>query len=144
MDPARAVSLFSPRVAVIGAGPAGLMAAEVLVGGGARVTVFDRMPTPGRKFLMAGRGGLNITHGEAMDRFLPRYGAGGALVAPALAGFGPDALRRWCAALGEETAVGTSGRVFPRSFKASPLLRAWLKRLGAAGVAFRPRHRWTG
>ncbi len=132
------------RVAVVGAGPAGLMAAETLAGGGARVTVFDRMPTPGRKFLMAGRGGLNITHSEAIERFLPRYGAGEALVAPAFARFDPDALRRWCAALGEDTAVGTSGRVFPRSFKASPLLRAWLKRLGGAGVAFQPRHRWTG
>ena len=133
-----------PRVAVIGAGPAGLMAAETLARGGARVTVFDRMPTPGRKFLIAGRGGLNITHSESMDRFLPRYGTGAALIAPALAAFGPDALRRWCADLGEDTVVGTSGRVFPRGFKASPLLRAWLRRLDAAGVAFRPRHRWTG
>lgn len=132
------------RVAVIGAGPAGLMAAETLALGGARVTVFDRMPTPGRKFLLAGRGGLNITHSEAMDRFLPRYGTGRALIAPALAGFDPEALRRWCAELGEETVVGTSGRVFPKSFKASPLLRAWLRRLDVAGVAFRPRHRWTG
>ncbi|WP_309242747.1 NAD(P)/FAD-dependent oxidoreductase [Lichenibacterium dinghuense] len=138
------MSPVSPRAAVVGAGPAGLMAAEVLSRGGARVTVFDRMPTPGRKFLMAGRGGLNITHSEGMDRFLPRYGAGEALVAPALAGFDPDALRRWCAELGEDTTVGSSGRVFPRSFKASPLLRAWLRRLGTAGVAFRPRHRWTG
>ncbi len=135
---------LTSSVAVVGAGPAGLMAAEVLARGGARVTVFDRMPTPGRKFLMAGRGGLNITHSEGLDRFLPRYGAGESLVAPALAGFDPEALRRWCAELGEDTAVGTSGRVFPKSFKASPLLRAWLKRLGAAGVAFRPRHRWTG
>ncbi len=108
------------------------------------MTVFDRMPTPGRKFLMAGRGGLNITHSEALDRFLPRYGAGAALVAPALAGFDPDALRRWCAELGEETVVGTQRPRVPASFKASPLLRAWLRRLGAAGVAFRPRHRWTG
>lgn len=132
------------RAAVVGAGPAGLMAAETLARGGARVTVFDRMPTPGRKFLMAGRGGLNLTHSEGMDRFSPRYGAGEALVAPALAGFDPDALRRWCAELGEPTVVGTSGRVFPQSFKASPLLRAWLKRLGAVGVTFRARHRWTG
>lgn len=132
------------HVAVLGAGPAGLMAAEVLARGGARVTVFDRMPTAGRKFLMAGRGGLNLTHSEAMDRFLPRYGEGEALLAPALAGFGPDALRRWCRGLGEDTMVGTSGRVFPASFKASPLLRAWLRRLDGQGVAFRARHRWTG
>ncbi len=138
------MSIDHPSVAVIGAGPAGLMAAEVLAQGGARVTVFDRMPTAGRKFLIAGRGGLNITHSEPLDRFLPRYRAGEALVAAAIAAFDPDALRRWCAALGEETVVGTSGRVFPRSFKTSPLLRAWLKRLAAAGVAFRPRHRWTG
>ena len=132
------------HVAVVGAGPAGLMAAEVLARGGARVTVFDRMPTAGRKFLMAGRGGLNLTHSEAMDRFLPRYGAAEPLLAPALAGFGPDDLRRWCRALGEDTLVGTSGRVFPASFKASPLLRAWLRRLDGEGVAFRARHRWTG
>ena len=129
---------------MVGAGPAGLMAAEVLARGGAAVTVFDRMPTPGRKLLMAGRGGLNITHTEAIPAFLSRYGEGRDFLAPALAGFGPDALRRWCAELGEETVVGTSGRVFPRSFKASPLLRAWLRRLAGAGVAFRPRHRWTG
>ena len=132
------------RVAVLGAGPSGLMAAEVLARGGARVTVFDRMPTAGRKFLMAGRGGLNLTHSEGMERFLPRYREGEPLLAPALAGFGPDALRRWCRALGEDTVVGTSGRVFPASFKASPLLRAWLRRLDGLGVAFRPRHRWTG
>ena len=132
------------RVAVLGAGPSGLMAAEVLARGGARVTVFDRMPTAGRKFLMAGRGGLNLTHSEGMERFLPRYGEGEPLLAPALAGFDPDALRRWCRALGEDTVVGTSGRVFPASFKASPLLRAWLRRLDGLGVAFRPRHRWTG
>ncbi len=135
---------LSFRVAVVGAGPSGLMAAEVLARGGAAVTVFDRMPTAGRKFLMAGRGGLNLTHSEDMERFLARYGEGGRLVGPALAEFGPDALRRWCRGLGQDTVVGTSGRVFPASFKASPLLRAWLRRLDAAGVAFRPRHRWTG
>ena len=132
------------RVAVLGAGPSGLMAAEVLARGGVRVTVFDRMPTPGRKFLMAGRGGLNLTHSEEKARFLPRYGEAETFLAPALAGFDPDALRRWCRALGEDTVVGTSGRVFPASFKASPLLRAWLRRLDGLGVAFRPRHRWTG
>lgn len=138
------MSAEQSRVAVIGAGPSGLMAAEVLARGGARVTVFDRMPTAGRKFLMAGRGGLNLTHSEESARFLPRYGAAEDVLAPAIAGFDPDALRRWCRALGEDTVVGTSGRVFPASFKASPLLRAWLRRLDGQGVAFRPRHRWTG
>ncbi len=120
------------------------MAAETLARGGAEVTVFDRMPTAGRKFLMAGRGGLNITHSEDQARFLPRYGEAQPLVAPAIADFDADALRRWCRTLGEETVVGTSGRVFPASFKTSPLLRAWLKRLAAEGVSFRARHRWVG
>ncbi len=136
--------LPSPDVAVVGAGPAGLMAAEVLSRGGARVTVYDRMPSAGRKFLMAGRGGLNLTHGEDLPAFLGRYGAAEPRLAPAIAGFGPDDLRAWCRDLGEDTFVGTSGRVFPASFKASPLLRAWLRRLGGDGVGFRPRHRWTG
>ncbi len=134
----------APRVAVIGAGPSGLMAAETLARGGTHVTVFDRMPTAGRKFLMAGRGGLNITHSENPERFLPRYGEAQALVGPAIAEFDADALRRWCRTLGEDTVVGTSGRVFPASFKTSPLLRAWLRRLDAEGVAFKARHRWTG
>ena len=145
--PERFLPLVSPqaaRVAVIGAGPSGLMAAETLARGGTHVTVFDRMPTAARKFLMAGRGGLNITHSEDPDRFLPRYGEAQALVGPAIADFDADALRRWCRALGEDTVVGTSGRVFPASFKTSPLLRAWLKRLAAEGVAFKGRHRWTG
>ncbi len=120
------------------------MAAETLSRGGTQVTVFDRMPTAGRKFLMAGRGGLNITHSEDPERFLPRYGEAQHLVGPAIAEFDADALRRWCRALGEDTVVGTSGRVFPASFKTSPLLRAWLKRLAAEGVAFRARHRWAG
>lgn len=129
---------------VIGAGPAGLMAAEVLAAGGAEVTVFDRMPAPGRKFLLAGRGGLNLTHSEPEAAFLRRYGEATPHLAPALAAFGPEALRAWCAELGIETFVGTSGRVFPREMKASPLLRAWLRRLAAQGVAFRFRHRWCG
>jgi uncharacterized flavoprotein (TIGR03862 family) len=131
-------------VAIIGAGPAGLMAAEVLAQGGARVTVYDAMPSVGRKFLMAGRGGLNLTHGEALPEFLQRYGAAMPHLAPAIEAFPPDALRAWSEALGQPTFVGSSGRVFPRSFKASPLLRAWLRRLDAMGVKFELRHRWTG
>ena len=132
------------NVAVVGAGPAGLIAAEVMVHGGARVTVFDRMPAAGRKFLLAGRGGLNLTHSEPLEAFLARYGAAAPQLRDAVRAFPPDKLRAWCEALGQETFVGSSGRVFPRSLKASPLLRAWLRQLDAAGVAFRPRHRWTG
>jgi uncharacterized flavoprotein (TIGR03862 family) len=131
------------RVAVIGAGPAGLMAAELLSDGGAQVTVYDRMPSAGRKFLMAGRGGLNLTHGEALEPFLARYGGADALRGAILA-FPPDALRAWSEALGQPTFVGSSGRVFPRAMKASPLLRAWLRRLDAAGVRFALRHHWVG
>jgi uncharacterized flavoprotein (TIGR03862 family) len=132
------------HIAVIGGGPAGLMAAEVLVGGGTRVTVYDAMPTVGRKFLLAGRGGLNLTHSEDLARLLGRYGAAEARLRPAIEAFPPAALRAWCEALGQETFVGSSGRVFPISMKTSPLLRAWLRRLDAAGVAFNLRHRWTG
>jgi uncharacterized flavoprotein (TIGR03862 family) len=131
-------------VAIIGAGPAGLMAAEVLALGGARVTVYDAMPSAGRKFLMAGRGGLNLTHSEALPEFLARYGAAEPRLAPAISAFPPDALRAWSEALGQPTFVGSSGRVFPQAFKASPLLRAWLRRLDAIGVQFALRHRWTG
>jgi hypothetical protein len=131
-------------VAVIGAGPAGLMAAEVLAKGGARVTVYDAMPSAGRKFLMAGRGGLNLTHSEALPQFLARYGEAAPRLAPAIEAFAPQALRDWSAALGEPTFVGSSGRVFPQSFKASPLLRAWLRRLGSMDVQLALRHRWTG
>jgi uncharacterized flavoprotein (TIGR03862 family) len=120
------------------------MAAEVLAHGGARVTVYDAMPSPGRKFLLAGRGGLNLTHSEDLQRLLTRYGAAEHRLRPAIEAFPPSALRAWCEALGQETFVGTSGRVFPKAMKASPLLRAWLRRLDAAGVAFRLRHRWTG
>ncbi len=133
-----------PRVAVVGAGPAGLMAAETLAAGGAAVTVYDRMPSPARKLLLAGRGGLNLTHSEEAAAFRGRYGAAAARLAPALDCFDPPAMRRWCADLGVDTFVGTSGRVFPVSFKASPLLRAWLRRLDGAGVSFAPRHRWLG
>jgi uncharacterized flavoprotein (TIGR03862 family) len=131
-------------VAVIGAGPAGLMAAEVLALGGARVTIYDAMPSAGRKFLMAGRGGLNLTHSEALPEFLARYGAAKSRLAPAIEAFPPDALRAWSEALGQPTFIGSSGRVFPQAFKASPLLRAWLRRLDAFGVRLMLRHRWSG
>ena len=131
-------------VAVIGAGPAGLMAAEVLAQGGAKVTVYDAMPSAGRKLLMAGRSGLNLTHSEPLPDFLRRYGNTAPHLAPAISAFPPHALRAWSEALGQPTFVGSSGRVFPQGFKASPLLRAWLRRLNAAGVQFALRHRWTG
>jgi uncharacterized flavoprotein (TIGR03862 family) len=132
------------NVAVIGAGPAGLMAAEALRAGGAEVTVYDRMPSAGRKFLMAGRGGLNLTHSEQLGSFLSRYGDAKDALGGAIETFPPDALRAWSAALGQETFIGSSGRVFPKAMKASPLLRAWLRRLDAAGVRFALRHHWTG
>lgn len=131
-------------LAIIGGGPAGLMAAEVAAAAGAVVTVYDRMPSVGRKMLMAGRGGLNLTHSEDPARFLLRYGEAATWLAPALAGFDAARLRAWSDTLGEPTVVGSSGRVFPQSFKTSPLLRAWLRRLEAHGVRFRLRHRWMG
>jgi uncharacterized flavoprotein (TIGR03862 family) len=130
--------------AVIGSGPAGLIAAEKLAEAGVRVTVYDRMPAPGRKFLLAGRGGLNLTHSEALPQFLARYGDAPASLRRAIEAFSPEALRAWCEGLGQPTFVGSSGRVFPRSMKASPLLRAWLRRLNDLGVTFAFRHRWTG
>ena len=133
-----------PAIAVIGGGPAGLMAAETLSRAGLGVTVYDRMPSVGRKLLMAGRGGLNLTHGEDLAPFLARYGAAQARLAPAIAAFPPEALRAWSAGLGQPTFVGTSGRVFPQAMKASPLLRAWLALLARQGVRFRPRHAWLG
>ena len=132
------------RVAVVGGGPAGLMAAEVLSAGGAGVDLYDAMPSVGRKFLMAGKGGLNLTHAEPAAAFLSRYGARREEVAPWLAAFGAEALRDWARGLGVETFVGTSGRVFPQGMLAAPLLRAWLHRLRAAGVRFHMRHRWLG
>lgn len=131
-------------VAVIGAGPAGLMAAEVLAESGLRVAVYDSMPSAGRKFLMAGKGGLNLTHSEPLPNFLARYGAGRAQIEPLLRAFSPDELRKWALGLGVDTFIGTSGRVFPMEMKAAPLLRAWLHRLRAAGVKFHMRHRWLG
>jgi hypothetical protein len=132
------------QVAVIGAGPAGLMAAEIVAQGGAQVTVYDAMPSAGRKLLMAGRGGLNLTHSEALPQFLTRYGHAMPQLAAPITAFPPDALRQWSDALGQPTFVGSSGRVFPRAFKASPLLRAWLRRLVALGVQFDLRQRWIG
>jgi uncharacterized flavoprotein (TIGR03862 family) len=120
------------------------MAAEVAVAGGARVDVYDAMPSVGRKFLLAGKGGLNLTHAEPFDVFLSRYGARREQLEPLLRSFGPDALRAWARALGVDTFSGSSGRVFPAGMKAAPLLRAWLQRLRAAGVHFHPRHRWLG
>ena len=133
-----------PSVAVIGGGPAGLMAAEILSANGVRVTIYDRMPSLGRKFLMAGRGGLNLTHSEPLELFLTRYGAAADKLRPIIDAFPPSALIAWAKGLGQETFVGSSGRVFPKSMKASPLLRAWLARLAEHGVAFRPRHAWRG
>jgi uncharacterized flavoprotein (TIGR03862 family) len=132
------------RVAVIGGGPAGLMAAEVLSEGGAQVDLYDAMPSVGRKFLLAGKGGMNITHSEPVDDFAKRYGARADQVAKWLDAFGPQAVRDWIHGLGIETFVGSSGRVFPTDMKAAPLLRAWLHRLRESGVRFHMRHRWTG
>ncbi|HEY4173015.1 MAG TPA: TIGR03862 family flavoprotein, partial [Rhodopila sp.] len=132
------------KATVIGAGPAGLMAAEVLARGGVSVTVYDQMPSVGRKLLMAGRGGLNLTHAEPLPVFLSRYGAARDWLEPIIAGFPPEALIDWCHGLGQPTFIGSSARVFPVAMKASPLLRAWLRRLDELGVAFRVRHRWAG
>ncbi|WEK57711.1 MAG: TIGR03862 family flavoprotein [Candidatus Brevundimonas phytovorans] len=134
----------SSTVAVIGAGPAGLMAAERLASAGLRVTVHERMPSVGRKFLLAGRGGLNLTHSEPLAPFLERYGSARDRVAGWLAAFSPADLTAWAEGLGQETFVGSSGRVFPKAMKASPLLRAWLARLEGLGVEIRVRSRWTG
>jgi len=131
-------------IAVIGGGPAGLMAAEVLSAAGKRVEVFDAMPSVGRKFLLAGRGGLNLTHSEAAEKFLSRYGRRRHEVGVWLENFGPQQLRAWARTLGVETFIGSSGRIFPQEMKAAPLLRAWLHRLRAAGVVFHVRHRWRG
>ena len=132
------------QVAVIGAGPAGLLAAERLAASGEAVTVYERMPSAGRRLLMAGRGGLNLTHSEPLEQFLERYGAARSHLAPCIMKFPPAALREWAGELGQETFVGSSGRVFPRAMKASPLLRAWLLRLREAGVEVRLRSHWKG
>lgn len=132
------------KIAVIGGGPSGLMAAESAIAAGAHVDLYDAMASPGRKFLLAGKGGLNLTHSEPSELFLARYGARRAQMEPLLAEFGAEALREWARGLGVETFVGTSGRVFPSDLKAAPLLRAWLRRLRHAGVTFHMHHRWTG
>lgn len=134
----------TPAAVVIGGGPAGLMAAEVLLARGITVDLYDAMPSLGRKFLLAGKGGLNITHAEPPNRFMARYGTRRPHLQPLLADFGASQLRDWVHGLGVETFVGTSQRVFPREMKAAPLLRAWLHRLRAAGLRIHARHRWSG
>ncbi|NIJ41362.1 hypothetical protein FHS78_001649 [Parvibaculum indicum] len=136
----------SPKAIIIGGGPAGLMAAETIAdrAPGVAVHVYDAMPSFGRKLLMAGRGGLNITHSEPFDAFLVRYGEAADWLEPALRAFGPKEVIAWAESLGQKTFIGSSGRVFPESFKASPLLRAWLRRLNEKSVALHTRHRWTG
>ncbi|GAB1578333.1 TIGR03862 family flavoprotein [Bordetella petrii] len=143
-DPAPTASCASVRVAIIGGGPAGLMAAETLARQGIRADVYDGMPSVGRKFLLAGRGGLNLTHGEPAERFRQRYGGRSTAVAAWLGRLDAQGLRDWAHGLGIDTFIGSSGRVFPSEMKAAPLLRAWLARLRAAGVRFHMRHRWSG
>ncbi len=132
------------HVTVVGAGPAGLMAAEVLATAGVKVTIIDHHKNPARKFLLAGRGGLNLTHNDDLDHFLKRYSAGRDMLEPAIKNFPPEKLRDWCHGLGIETFVGTSGRVFPKSLKASPVLRAWLRRLDTLGVKLQSETEWKG
>ena len=132
------------KIAVIGGGPAGLMAAEAAIDRGAHVDVYDAMASVGRKMLLAGKGGLNLTHSESEEKFLLRYGSRRARIEPLLAEFGPEALREWARGLGVETFVGTSGRVFPSDLKSAPLLRAWLRRLRQSGVVIHAKHRWCG
>ncbi|BAE50427.1 NAD(P)/FAD-dependent oxidoreductase [Paramagnetospirillum magneticum] len=132
------------RAIVIGAGPAGLMAAEVMASHGLKVEIFDAMASPGRKFLLAGKGGLNLTHSEPPERFVTRYGTAAGFMAPLLAQFGADPLRAWAEGLGVSTFVGSSGRVFPAEMKAAPLLRAWMRRLRGLGVVLHTRRRWLG
>ena len=132
------------NIAIIGGGPTGLMAAEAASTAGAQVDLYDAMASVGRKFLLAGKGGLNLTHSELSEKFLLRYGARRAQIAPLLTSFGPDALRTWALGLGIDTFVGSSGRVFPTDLKAAPLLRAWLRRLRQTGIRFHVRHRWIG
>ncbi|RYF26760.1 MAG: TIGR03862 family flavoprotein [Comamonadaceae bacterium] len=142
--PAASAHTIACDVAIVGAGPAGLMAAEVLAAAGIAAHVFDAMPSVGRKFLLAGKGGLNLTHSEPADIFATRFGERTPALSGLLTGFGADGLREWAQGLGVETFVGTSGRVFPSDMKAAPLLRAWLHRLRAQGVQLHMRHRWVG
>lgn len=133
-----------PDIAIIGAGPAGLIAAERLAAAGHRVAIYERMASPARKFLLAGRGGLNLTHSEPIDAFLDRYGGARPWLEPAIRAFPPPALRDWADGLGAESFIGSSGRIFPRAMKASPLLRAWLARLDGLGVQLHAGRRWIG
>ncbi|WP_428543046.1 TIGR03862 family flavoprotein [Rhodopila sp.] len=138
------MNAWIPTAAVIGGGPAGLMAAEVLSRAAVRVTVYDQMPAVGRKLLMAGQGGLNLTHAEPLPRLIARYGPARPWLEPIVSAYPPEALIAWCNDLGQPTFTGSSARIFPRAMKASPLLRAWLRRLGDQGVEMRTRHRWAG
>ncbi len=134
----------TPNVVIIGGGPAGLMAAEVLSDKGLQVDLYDAMPSVGRKFLLAGKGGLNLTHSEPVDQFATRYGKNQLQIQPLLELFGAEQIREWAAGLGIDTFVGSSGRVFPKDMKAAPLLRAWLHRLRVSGVRFHMRHKFVG
>ena len=136
--------ILDTTVAIVGGGPAGLMAADILSRQGVQVHFFDAMPSVGRKFLLAGRGGLNLTHSEPLPAFISRYSEGQERLRPLLQDWGPDQVREWAQALGVDTFVGTSGRVFPTDMKAAPLLRAWLHRMRSQGVQFHMRHRWQG
>lgn len=143
----RAMTQNKKHIAIIGGGPAGLIAAEQLAavfGDNAQIDIYERKTTPARKFLMAGRGGLNLTHSEDMAQFMPRYGAAQGWLQPLIDAFTPDDLRAWCAGLGQQTFVGSSGRVFPQAMKASPLLRAWRQRLDGLGVRLHVDHDWRG
>jgi uncharacterized flavoprotein (TIGR03862 family) len=132
------------KAAIIGAGPAGLKAADVLAQGGVQVDLFEAMPSAGRKFLVAGKGGLNLTHSEPFKEFLLKYRENANHLEPFLSRFGPDELRQWCQQLGVDTFVGSSGRVFPVGMKSFPILQAWIQRLKTSGVSFHFNHRWTG
>jgi uncharacterized flavoprotein (TIGR03862 family) len=134
----------SKNIVIIGGGPSGLMAAEIIATAGYAVTIYDAMPSFGRKFLLAGRGGLNLTHSEPLEKFLTRYYEASNWLEPSIKDFDAQKLRNWCEELGQETFIGSSGRIFPLSMKASPLLRAWLKRLDDLGVKFFVRHAWQG
>ena len=135
---------MSKKITIIGAGPSGLMAADLLSSNGYKVIIYERKPTFGRKFLMAGRGGLNISHSENLDDFIKKYGSKSSIFKNIINNFSPKNLRDWCQELGEKTFIGSSGRVFPKSFKASPLLRAWIGRLKKQNVTFKTNHDWKG
>ena len=135
---------MQPTVTVVGAGPAGLMAAEAAAGAGAEVTIIDQRRSFGRTLLLAGRSGLNLTHAEPLEVFLGRYGDGRAMLEPAIQAFPPDAVRAWADGLGADTFVGSSGRVFPAAMRATGLLRAWTARLAGLGVAMRTGETWAG